>query len=132
LDAQLAIEKDGCDISGGHQILEITVGSFRTKNGGPLRRCESKPDKAFRANPECANYRLPLKYTASTLMKSSPSSEAPTGSVPVRPGKSDDDQPHRSLFRLLLDIETRLRAEARRDSSASLRKPEKDKTLSNQ
>ena len=66
------------------------------------------------------------------LMESSPSSETPSGSVPVKPEHLGDDQPHRSLFSLLLDIETRLRAEARRDSSAGLRRPEKRKTLSNQ
>ena len=64
-------------------------------------------------------------------MKFSPSSEASSGSVPARPGNLDEDKPDRSLFRLLLDIEARLRAEARRDSSASLRKTEKGKTLSN-
>ena len=65
-------------------------------------------------------------------MKSSPSSEAPSGTVPFRPGNSGDDQSPRSLFSLLLDIETQFRAEARRDPSAGRRSPEKCRTLSNQ
>jgi hypothetical protein len=65
-------------------------------------------------------------------MNSFPSSEAPSGSVPVRPENLGDGDPHRSLFRLLLDIETRLRAEARRDSSARLRRSEKCETSGNQ
>jgi hypothetical protein len=49
-------------------------------------------------------------------MKSSTSSEAPSGSADVRVGNLGNEQPHQSLFTLLLDIESRLRAEARRDS----------------
>ena len=62
-------------------------------------------------------------------MKSSSSSEALSGSVPIRPGNLGDDQPQRSLFSLLLEIETRLRAEARRDSSRS-RRPDNAKIVS--
>jgi hypothetical protein len=49
-------------------------------------------------------------------MKSSTSSEAPSGSADVRVCNLGDGQPHQSLFKLLLDIEAGLRAEARRNS----------------
>ena len=67
------------------------------------------------------------------LMESSNSSEAPSGSVHVRVGNLGDEQPHQSLFSLLLDIESRLRAEARRDSllKAGLQKPGKCKKRKN-
>lgn len=62
-------------------------------------------------------------------MKSSPSSETSAGSDSVKPGNLGDAQSHRSLFSLLLEIESRLRAEARRDSSADPRRPGQCKNL---
>jgi hypothetical protein len=44
-----------------------------------------------------ASQRLPLSLQVSIPMQSSPSSEAPSGSVPVRPANLGDDQPHRSI-----------------------------------
>jgi hypothetical protein len=49
-------------------------------------------------------------------MESSSSSEVPSGSVYVEVGNSGNEQPHQSFFSLLLDIETRLRAQARRNA----------------
>jgi hypothetical protein len=60
-------------------------------------------------------------------METSSSSEATSGSVYVE--DSGNEQPHWNLFSLLLDIETRLRAEARRDAQlqAALRRPKNAK-----
>jgi hypothetical protein len=49
-------------------------------------------------------------------MKSPPAVEALSGDLPARPQNSDGEQPHRSFFSLLLEIDAKLRAEARRDS----------------
>jgi hypothetical protein len=49
-------------------------------------------------------------------MNFSPSPDSLSGSLPVWPQNLGSEQPHQSLFSLLLEIETRLRAEARRDS----------------
>ena len=69
------------------------------------------------------------------MKPSSTSSEALSGSVYVRAGNLGNEQPPQSLFSLLLDIETRLRAEERHDSliQAGLpktRKIQKSKNLS--
>jgi hypothetical protein len=49
-------------------------------------------------------------------MKSSPAVEALSGALPVRPQNLEGEQLRQSLFSLLLEIEAKLRAEARRDS----------------
>jgi hypothetical protein len=66
-------------------------------------------------------------------MKPSASSEVPSGSVYVRVGNVGNEKPHQSLFSLLLDIETRLRSEARRDSllQAGLPRPGESKKSKN-
>jgi hypothetical protein len=63
------------------------------------------------------------------MKPSSTSSEALSGSVYVRAGNLGNEQPPQSLFSLLLDIETRLRAEERHDSliQAGCRRPGKYK-----
>jgi hypothetical protein len=49
-------------------------------------------------------------------MKSPPPGEAFSEALPLRPQNVDGEQPRQSLFSLLLEIEAKLRAEARRDS----------------
>jgi hypothetical protein len=63
-------------------------------------------------------------------MKSPLAVEAFSGDLPLHPQNSDSQRPDQSFFRLLLEIEAKLRAEARRDSllqakSARTRKRQK-------
>jgi hypothetical protein len=63
-------------------------------------------------------------------MKSPPAVEALSGDLPIHPQNPDSQRPDQNFFSLLLQIEAKLRAEARRDSllqakSAQTRKRQK-------
>ena len=64
-------------------------------------------------------------------MKSPLIVDAPSGFLSVWPRNLGGEQSHQSLFSLLLEIETQLRAQARRDSRllASHRKHDKRKSF---
>jgi hypothetical protein len=68
----------------------------------------ARPEGFFRALPECGDRCLRLYSSRQIDLMKLPPNDAASGSRP--------EQPYESIFSLLLEIEKRLRAEARADS----------------
>jgi hypothetical protein len=77
----------------------------------------SRPETSFRALPECGSQQLQLHlYDPSCLMKSARNNDVFSGFLSVWARDIGSERSDQSFFSLLLEIESRLRAEARSDS----------------